>query len=103
MNNDQFNNLQLINVLHTLESLLRECGATERAEWVRERADILELRTSASPQAADARAELHDVVNGMGGLNDLWLDPPVDSKLTRTSLRSVMDGLTEQIWRLTTE
>jgi hypothetical protein len=88
-------------ILSELRQILSHSGLSDRADWLGERQRVLEDIASSTEERAKARAELHEIINGMGGLNDLWPDPGADSSLSRSDLHDSIRRLADQLWELT--
>jgi hypothetical protein len=81
----------LADVVEQIGRLLAENGHPDRAAWLAPRAEA--LRSGDPDRAAAARAELRQIINGMGGLNDLHLSAAED--------RERLSDLTDSLWILT--
>ncbi|MBN9630396.1 MAG: hypothetical protein J0I18_07290 [Actinobacteria bacterium] len=81
--------------------LLRQCGRPDRADWLAERLRILRRDDATAEVRKRAVAELHGVVLGMGGLMDIVVEPPSESKLSPRSARERLDELADKLFDLT--
>jgi hypothetical protein len=80
----------LIGVLERLEALLSKLDLGDKAAWLAERRDAIEL--GARP-INEVRSELHNVVTGMGSLMDFWIADLGD--------RQERDALADELYALT--
>ncbi len=81
----------LADVIEQLRVLLADNNHPDKAAWLDLRAEA--LRSGDPDAAASAHVELRKIVNGMGGLNDLYLQDAAD--------RDRLRDLTESLWILT--
>ncbi|WP_308466732.1 hypothetical protein [Rathayibacter soli] len=92
----------LVEVIHDIVTLLRECDRGTYASWLATRQAILTDPGSIDDERRrQVIAELHGVVAGMGGLADLTLRPPQDSLLSPVQARQLLDDLQERLYVLT--
>lgn len=82
---------KLAGVVDELRELLLATGHADKAHWLvlREQA----LRSGIAEEAAKDRADLRGIIDGMGGLLDLYL-PTADE-------RERLQALTESVWQAT--
>lgn len=81
----------MADVVEQLRVLLVDNGHPDKASWLATRAEA--LRSGDPVAATTARAELRKIINGMGGLNDLYLPQAED--------RDRLTNLAESLWILT--
>jgi hypothetical protein len=84
-----------------IAEIVRIGGHRDRADWIDQRIKVLEDHSTISMDWQRARSDLHRIVLGMGGLFDLRLVDPGGAGQPSTALRVELDGLADQLYRLT--
>lgn len=90
----------LLQVLRDTVELLRSCDRGREADWIEERRLILQSEDTPLASRVSAKAELHGIVLGMGGLTDLSLTPEVGALPSAESARERLDRLSDSLYRL---
>lgn len=93
--------LNLDEALAETVTLLDECGFSDRASWLADRADVLADPDSTADARQTAKAEVHGVLSGMGGLVDEYLIPRDGSPMSESEANTKRDELAETLHRLT--
>jgi hypothetical protein len=90
-------------VLEELIDIFNNAGQVDRSAGLEERRAVLQSARSSEADRRAALADLRGIINGIGGLNDLWLTPPEGSPQSRLALRAQMRELADRLWELTAE
>lgn len=90
---------RLIQVIGEICKILFGHGYADFASRLNEQALILSSTASSPDSMREARERLHRAVNGMGGLNDLWL--PAASNSESVEIREELDELSDELYELT--
>ena len=90
---------RLIQVIRAISKILAEYGHADFAGRLDAQTLILVDAASSSDAIREARERLHASVNGMGGLNDLWLAAGSHSGSIKAS--EELDELTDELYELT--
>jgi hypothetical protein len=90
---------RLTAVIGDISKILTEYGHVDFARRLDGQALILKDPASSPGAITEVRERLHRAVNGMGGLNDLWLSASTHSE--SVNIRERLDELASELYELT--